>query len=156
MRRGVMTGILICLVMAVAVRPAYAAEDRGTIRVVLGPELAGKTVTLYSAMDTGAGTLELAGEYGEGWSKKLSEDGVAMFTGLPEGMYLLAVENILAVPVKLPEADGSWMAEVSPGMIYITPETGQPVAPVLWAMGMIVSAFGIGIWYESWHKRKKD
>ena len=71
------------------------------------------------------------------------------------GMYLVAVENILAVPVSLPEEDGSWMAELAPGMVYIAPSTGQPVAPVLWAMGMIVSAFGIGIWYESWHKRKK-
>ena len=60
MRRGVMAGILICLLMAGMVQPAYAAEERGTIRVVLGPELAGKIVTLYSVMDTGAGEMELS------------------------------------------------------------------------------------------------
>ena len=78
-----------------------------------------------------------------------------MFTELPKGMYLITLENSLAVVVNLPESDGSWMAEIAPGLVYIVPETGQPVTPVLWAMGMILSAFGIGIWYEAWHKRKR-
>ena len=151
-RRGGMTCFLaVILVWAMAV-PAYAAGESGTIRVNLGPKLAGKTVTVYAVVSIGPGEAELGEDLG---SNVLSEDGVAMFTGLAEGMYLLTVENILAVMVSLPEQDGSWMARIAPGEGYLPPETGQPVTPVLWAMGMIVSAFGIGIWYESWHKRKR-
>ena len=151
MRRGVMAVFLAGVLMLLLAVPARAAGETGTIRVVMGPELAGKTVGVYTVADTGAGELELSGE---GWSKELSEEGVAMFTGLPEGMYLLNVENILAVTVTLPEADGSWMAEIGP-VGYILPQTGQPLTPVLWAMGMVLSAFGIGIWYENLHKTRK-
>lgn len=152
MGRRVMACFLTAVLAAVLAMPVRAVGESGTIRVVLGPGLAGKTVTLFPVMDTGAGELELMGQ---GWSKVLSEEGVAMFTGLEEGLYLLSVENIMAVPVKLPEADGSWMAEIAPGLVYIVPETGQPITPVFWAMGMILSAFGIGIWYENWHKSRK-
>lgn len=151
MRRGVMMAFLLLTLLAVPVVPARAAGETGTIRVEMGEELAGKTAILYSVVDTGAGELELSAD---GWSKWLSEEGTAMFTGLAEGMYLLSVENILAVTVTLPEADGSWMAQVGP-VGYILPQTGQPVTPVLWAMGMVLSAFGIGIWYENMHKKRK-
>lgn len=152
MSRRVMAFFLAAWLAAVLALPARAAGERGAVRVELGPGMAGKTVTLYPVTDTGAGELELCSE---GWSQELSEAGVAMFTGLEEGMYLLSVENILAVPVKLPEADGTWMAEIAPELVYIVPETGQPITPVFWAMGMILSAFGIGIWYENWHKSRK-
>ena len=135
--------------------PVCAEGERGTVRVVLSPDMAGKTVTLYSVKSTSDEASELAGAYASGWSQALSQDGTAMFTGLAEGMYLITLENSLAVVVKLPEDDGSWMAEIAPGLVYIVPETGEPVTPVLWAMGMILSAFGIGIWYEAWHRRKR-
>lgn len=152
MRRVVMGCFLAAaLVFALAV-PARAAGESGTIRVVLGQKLAGKTVTLYSVVDTGAGELELGEEWG---SRILSQDGVTMFTGLEEGVFLLCVENILSVTVTLPEPDGSWMAQIAPGEGYLPPETGQPVTPVLWAMGMVLSAFGIGICYEKLHERRK-
>lgn len=144
-------GLVTVLLLGALVKPAQAAGETGTIRVTLGPELAGKTVSLHAVTDTGAGELELSSH---GWRKELSKEGVAMFTGLAEGMYLLSVENILAVPMTLPEADGSWMAQIGP-IGYIMPQTGQPVTPVLWAMGMVLSAFSIGIWYEKLHKKRK-
>ena len=154
MRRWGMGMMAVVLTLFLAL-PVSAEGERGSIRVVLSPDMAGRTVTLYSLESTGAEESVVAGEYASGWRRELSGEGVAMFTGLSEGMYLIALENSLAVVVKLPEDDGSWMAEIAPGLVYVAPETGQPVTPVLWAMGMILSAFGVGIWYEAWHKRKR-
>ena len=148
-------GIMAAVLLMVLAIPVSAEAERGTVRVVLSPDMAGREVTLYSVAQTSGEESELAGEYETGWTQELSGDGTAMFTGLAKGMYLITLENSLAVVVTLPEADGSWMAEIAPGLVYIAPETGQPVTPVLWAMGMILSAFGIGIWYEAWHKRKR-
>ena len=154
MRRWGM-GMMAAVLVLVLALPVAAEADRGSVRVELGPKMAGKMVTLYSVESTGAEETVLAGKYGEGWSKRLSGVGTAMCTELPKGMYLITMESSLAVVVNLPEADGSWMAEIAPGLVYMVPETGQPVTPVLWAMGMILSAFGSGIWYEAWHKRKR-
>ena len=154
MRRWGM-GMMVVMLVLILAMPVSAEGERGTVRVVLSPAMAGKTVTLYSVKSTSDEASELAGVYASGWSQTLSDDGIAMFTGLAEGMYLITLENSLAVVVKLPEDDGSWMAEIAPGLVYIAPETGEPLTPVLWAMGMILSAFGIGIWYEAWHKRKR-
>ena len=136
---GMMAAVLVLLLAL----PVSAEGDRGTVRVVLSPDMAGRRVTLYSVESTGVEASELAGEYALGWSKELSGDGTAMFTNLAEGMYLITLEKSLAVVVKLPEADGSWMAEIAPGLVYTLPETGQPVTPVLWAMGMILSALPV-------------
>ena len=152
MARGAAVGILICMMMLWIGIPAGAAGERGTIRVDLGPEQKGKQVTLYWAEDTEAGDAEVT----ECVSRKLSEEGTAMFSGLPEGTYLLTLENSMSVMIVLPEKDGSWMAQIAPGMDYIPPETGQPVTPLLWAMAMVLSAFGIGIWYEGWHKSRRE
>lgn len=151
MHRGGMALMLAAAMVLMLAVPARAAGETGTIRVAMGEELAGKTAMLYPVVDIGAGELELSNV---GWCRELSEEGTAMFTGLAEGMYLLSVEKILAVTVTLPETDGSWMAEIGP-VGYILPQTGQPVTPVLWAMGMVLSAFGIGIWYEALHKKRK-
>ena len=155
MHRGVMVGIVLCVLLASVVQSARAAGESGSVRVEMPAELAGKEVTLHAAEESVAGEVKVSEDPAEDWHRILSEDGTAMFTGLPEGMYLLTLENSLSVVIVLPEKDGSWMARVGPGMEYIPPETGQPVGPVLWAMGMILSAFGIGAWYESWHKRRK-
>ena len=155
MRRGVMAGIVLFALTVWLAVPAHAAGEQGSIRVVMPPDMAGRTVTLYSVGEAGGGEWTLAGEYASGWEQRLSEEGTAMFQGLAEGRYLLTMENMASVEVHLPEADGSWMAEIAPGMVYIAPATGQPVEPVLWAMGMVLSAFGIGIWYENWHKKRK-
>lgn len=152
-RRGVAAVFLAAVMMTMPLTTARAAGEQGSIRLDMGPELAGKTAVLYLVLDTGAGEMELAGQ---GLRKELSEAGTAMFTGLAEGMYLVSVEDILAVPVTLPEKDGSWMAQIAPGLVYITPETGQPIEPLMWTVGMGLSALGIGIWYAAWLRRKKQ
>ena len=100
-----------------------------------------------------------------GTGRQISRDGTVMFTGLEEGVYLLTQKEAAAgyyamtpMLIVLPEEDGTWYAQAYPKVEPkddLIPETGQPFTPVLWAMGMILSAFAIGIWYENWHKNRR-
>lgn len=182
MRRGVLAVILAAVLVPVWILPVSAEGELGSIRVTVEPEREGTMLMLsYVGIEYGEG-LQLMPEFGggfvtgedmrtrelwawlaeqarDGLEKQITSEGTAMFTGLPKGVYLLTEKtpgdgSLEPVLISLPEADGSWMAEVIPGQ-YVIPKTGQPITPVLWAMGMVVSAFGIGILYESWHKSRK-
>lgn len=100
-----------------------------------------------------------------GVRKEISREGTVMFSGLAEGVYLLSQQEpapgyyaIQPMLISIPEEDGTWYVEAFPKVEkkpYIPPVTGQPITPVLGAMGMVLSAFGIGIWYENWHKNRR-
>ena len=182
MRRGGMAVILAAVLLVAVTQPALAVGELGSIRVTAEPGMAGSTLMLSYVGILWAEGLQLMPEFGggyvtredmhsgelaqwlqeqawEGLERTVDEEGVAMFTGLPEGVYLLYQRTGSMDPVllRLPEEDGSWMAQIRVTLDpqYEVPATGQPVTPVLAAMGMVLSAFGIGIWYESWHKRRK-
>jgi len=99
----------------------------------------------------------------DGIGRQVDTAGIAMFSGLPEGVYLLTQkeaapggEAIVPALIPIPEEDGTWLVQIVPRMKgYELPQTGQPMTPVAAAMGMVISAFGIGIWYENWHKNRK-
>lgn len=188
MRKGGLAVILAAVLAAVLVLPAMAVGELGSIRIHMEPEMADSTVMASYVGNLYAGGLQLTAEFGGGFvtgqdagtrelarwlaeqvcdgiKKQISRDGIVMFTGLPEGVYLLtqqeaapgyyAMEPML---IRLPEPDGSWLAQAYPKVEkkpYDAPQTGQPMTPVIAAMGMVISAFGIGIWYENWHKNRK-
>lgn len=185
-------GVILLLMVPMlwyAALPCRAAEERGTIRVELEPDMADSTVVLHRVGGMRAEGLELCDSLGGGYvagddlytgallrwlaeraeggtEKRIARDGTAMFSDLEEGVYLLnqeegspgyyAMEPVLIV---LPEADGSWYAKITPDgeeIQYRAPETGGPVPPVLSAMGMVLSGYFIGIWYENWHKQRRN
>lgn len=188
MRRGVIALILTVVLFWQFALPCMAAGERGTIRVVLEPEMADGLVALHRVGRLQSEGLELTYTYGGGYvtgadmgtrelacwlaeqggagaGKRIARDGTVMFSTLEEGVYLLtqqeaspgyyAMEPVL---IAIPEADGTWYAEVSPGVEkteYRAAETGSPIPPVLIAMAMVLAAFGIGTWYEKWHLRRK-
>lgn len=179
---------MLAVLMGMLALPVSAVGEVGSIRVTAEPGMAGSSLTLSYVGNVWAGGLQLTEEFGGGYvtetdiktreliqwlsgqvrdglEKEISQDGTVMFTGLPEGIYLLtqkipapgyyATQPML---IRLPEEDGSWMAQAYPKVEkfpYDTPQTGQSMTPILAAMGMVVSAFGIGIWYEKWHKSRK-
>lgn len=178
----ILTAVLIPVLMV----PVKAEGELGTIRVTVSEEFAESTLLLsYVGIGYGDG-LQLMPEFGGGvvtpedmdtpalltWLEQQVCDGIvrqvdtagtAMFSGLPEGVYLLTQkeaapggEAIAPTLVRIPEKDGTWLAQIIPRMKgYDLPQTGQPMTPVAAAMGMVISAFGIGIWYENWHKNRK-
>ncbi len=186
-RKGVVAILSAMLVLRLVI-PAAAAGEQGTIRVTTEPGLADSSILLCCVGQIHAGGLQLNEDFGGGyvagqdmqtrtlvnWLEELAEngtvkqfdqDGIAMFTGLAEGVYLLvqkqgapgyyAMEPML---VSLPERDGSWLVQAYPKIQqkpYDGPKTGQPMAPVLGAMGMVLSSLGMGAWYEGWHKRRR-
>lgn len=187
MRRAAL-GILAAVLAVLLAVPVSAVGELGSIRVTAEPEMEGSQVMLSYAGILYAQGLQLTEEFGGGYvtgkdmgtrelvawlaeqvgdglKKKIGPDGTVMFSGLPEGVYLLTQQT--AAPgyrplepmlIRLPEEDGSWMAQAYPKIEkgpYDMPETGQPITPVIGAMGMVISAFGIGIWYENWHKNRK-
>ena len=184
MHRGGITLVLVLVLLGNFALPCRAAGERGTIRVVLEPEMADSLVMLQRVGSMQSEGLELTQTYGGGYvagadvqtrelagwleeqggfgtGKRVSRDGTVMFSALEEGVYLLtqgeaspgyyAIDPVL---IPIPEADGSWYAEISPGAQRRecgVPETGSPATPVLGAMVMVLSAYIMGIWYEKWH-----
>ena len=186
MRRLGLLVILTAVLIPVLAVPVWAEGELGTIRVMASEEFADSTLLLsYVGILCGDG-LQLMPEFGgefvsgeelqtmellsrleqqaqEGIQKQVGMDGTAMFSGLPEGVYLLTQrkpapggEAVMPLLVRIPEEDGTWLAQIIPRMKgYDGPQTGEPMTPVIAAMGMVISAFGIGIWYENWHKGRK-
>lgn len=186
-RKGLAVLAAVVLVFLLAA-PVSAEGELGAIRVTAAPDMADSKVMLSYVGIVCAGGLQLTPEFGggyvtgqdmqtrelvtwleeqarEGIEKAVDRDGTVMFTGLPEGVYLLTQKAaapgyyaMQPVLIRLPEPDGSWLAQAYPKvekMTYDAPQTGQPMTPVLAAMGMVISALGIGICYEAWHKNKK-
>lgn len=188
MRRGGLAVLLAAVLTMVLVMPASAEGELGAIRLTMEPEMADSTVLLTYVGILHGGGLQLLPEFGggyvteqdlqtrelaqwlaslaaEGIEKQISRDGTVMFSGLPEGVYLLTQKDaapgyyaLAPMLIAMPEGDGSWFVQAEPKVEkkpYDAPETGQPITPVLAAMGMVISAFGIGICYENWHKNRK-
>lgn len=187
MRRGGMVLILAAMVLLLAL-PVSAVGELGSVRVTAAEAMAGSRLRLsYVGILTEHG-LQLTGEFGGGFvpkedlqtrelaqwlqeqkhealEKEIGDDGTVMFTGLPEGVYLLHQTEaapgyypIVPMLIRLPEADGTWFAQVSPKVEkegYNPPGTGQSMAPVLGMIGMVLSASGIGICSGVWRKRRK-
>lgn len=188
MHRGGVVLVLVVLLLWPAVLTCQAAEEMGTIRVILEPEMADSLVVLHSVGILRGDGMEVDALYGGGYvtqadlqtrelarwlsdraeggtEKQISREGTVMFSGLSEGVYLLkqregspgyyAMDPVL---ISIPEGDGSWYVRICPAVeekVYRVPKTGWPVTPVLGAMGMVLSAYCIGIWYENWHKQRR-
>lgn len=99
---------------------------------------------------------------GEGEVRYLDADGCGEFTGLTEGLYLLtqteapegyACADPFLIPIPL---DGQWEVLACPKISMIlteSPKTGQHPAPLIGAMGLILS--GMGLWLCVEKLRKK-
>lgn len=98
-----------------------------------------------------------------GNTRLLDADGNAEFSGLEAGLYLLvqreAVDGyypILPFLVTLPEGE-QWYLQTAPKMEELpteSPETGEHPAPIVAAMGLIVSALGLLALADRRNKRK--
>lgn len=188
MRRGRMLVFLLAVLLLLPVMRVSAEGELGAIRVTVVPEMEGSGLRLYYVGILTDSGLQLMPEFGggfvkgqdlqtrelaawleelasEGLEKQIGKDGTAMFTGLPEGVYLLTQPEpakgyypIVPVLVALPEQDGSWLAQVSPKVelkAYAPPATGQSAAPVLGGVGMVASPVGIGVWHRVWNRKRK-
>lgn len=103
---------------------------------------------------------EGAGE--AGIRKQIDVDGQTKFSGLPEGLYMVVQQErvdgfheIEPILVMLPRAE-TWDVQISldPAPIVVdNPQTGQPAAPLLGAMGLVFS--GVGLYLCADNKRRK-
>ena len=109
---------------------------------------------------------ESAGEAGK--TVNLDVDGNVTFSNLENGLYLIVQTERMDgfYPIKpflvtIPD-DGQWQVQVSPKTEPIiienlenleNPQTGQPIAPLLGAMGLVASGVGLYLCVDS--KRRK-
>lgn len=103
---------------------------------------------------------ESAGEAGK--TIQLDVDGNVTFSNLEEGLYLVAQTERMDgfYPIKpflvtIPSG-GQWEVQAKPKtepIVADNPKTGQPIAPLLGAMGLVVS--GIGLYFCVDSRRKK-
>lgn len=112
---------------------------------------------------SGALARYLAEEAGqEGTTRLLDADGCTEFTGLEEGLYLLVqseeTEGYYAMTpflVALPY-EGEWIVEAAPKMRRLPeeqPQTGQHPAPILAAMGLVLSGVGLVLCADRKHRK---
>lgn len=97
-----------------------------------------------------------------GMTRILDSDGSADFSHLEEGLYLLvqngAVEDFFPIMpfLMILPYEGQWNVQAYPytQQVYTEcPRTGQHPAPILGAVGMVVSSFGLAMCAEA--RRKK-
>lgn len=99
----------------------------------------------------------------EGWTLPADEQGLAEFSRLEEGLYLL-VQNqatdgyypFLPFLVELPY-EGQWHIQANPKIeVYPTeqPQTGQSMEPYYWMIAMAVSGVGLMACWIAKRKRK--
>lgn len=103
---------------------------------------------------------ESAGE--SGMTQYLDVDGYVTFSDLEEGLYLVVQTEKMDgfYPIKpflvtIP-CDGAWEIKAEPKtepIVADNPKTGQPLAPLLGAMGLVASGVGLYLCVDS--KRKK-
>lgn len=101
-----------------------------------------------------------AGDFG--WTVNLDVEGDVTFSGLTDGLYLLlqtertdGFHPIAPQLVTIP-CSGAYQVHLNPAtnpIIWENPQTGQPIAPLLGAMGMVLS--GVGLYLCLDKKRKK-
>lgn len=98
----------------------------------------------------------------EGENQYLQEDGTAEFTDLREGLYLLVqtetVHGFLqAAPFLVPiPCNGMWEVTALPKMqelVTESPQTGQHPAPIIGAMGLVLSGMGLVVCLEKIRKK---
>lgn len=178
MLRRMWIGLFAVMLLPCLGMQAMAAEEAGSIRVTLrlGEEvLTGGAVTLYQVgvrvsegyrivEEFGGGIVReedalspylaqwLAGMEVEGGTTRiLDADGSVEFSGLGEGLYLVAQATteteyyILPFLMTLPY-EGQWQAQTYPEPRRIAtepPPTGQHPAPILGAMGMVFAGVGL-------------
>lgn len=99
---------------------------------------------------------------GAGENQYLEEDGTAEFSGLHEGLYLLEQTRSArgfrcVAPFLIPvPCNGDWEVTALPKMQEIftqSPKTGQHPAPIIGAMGLILSGMGLA---ACWDKIRKN
>lgn len=103
---------------------------------------------------------ETAGEAGR--TLYLDVDGNVTFSNLEEGLYLVMQTErmdgfypIKSFLVTLP-SDGQWEVQAYPKtepIVIENPQTGQPIAPLLGAMGLVASGVGLYLCVDG--RRKK-
>ena len=99
---------------------------------------------------------------GEGECLLLDADGNAVFDGLKAGLYLLTQTEApdgwsCAAPVLIPmPLDGQWEVQAYPKTAVLlteSPKTGQHPAPLLGAMGLVLSGTGLYFCLEKLRKK---
>lgn len=110
--------------------------------------------------------LWLAEQVRDGLEKPIGRDGTVMFTGLPRGVYLLTQKQgaagyyaLAPMLMALPEEDGSWLVQASPKVQkdpYAPPGTGQPLQPVMAALGAVLSALGLGTCLRGETRKRRE
>ena len=104
----------------------------------------------------------LAQRSGEGERLLLDADGNADFTDLDQGLYLLTQVEApegwsCADPVLVPmPLDGQWQVQARPKtaeLLTESPRTGQHPAPLLGAMGLVLSGTGLYFCLEKLRKK---
>lgn len=98
----------------------------------------------------------------EGTVCKVDKNGEVEFTNLQEGLYLLVQTQssegyypISPFLIRLPWMEEHWYIEENPKMEQIpleTPRTGEQMAPIISAMGMLFSGTGLLMCWE-WKRR---
>ena len=116
------------------------------------------------AEDTASQELALwladaAGDFG--WTINVDVEGDVTFSGLTDGLYLLlqtqrtdGFHPISPQLVTIP-CSGAYQVHLNPAtnpIICDNPQTGQPITPLLGAMGMVLSGVGL---YLCLDRRKK-
>lgn len=100
-------------------------------------------------------------EGGEGTAKLLDEEGSALFSGLEEGLYLLVQAEEGEQPIQpflvtIPYA-GQWNVYAYPNTWKIdteSPATGQHPAPLLGALGMVLTSVGLVLCVKGKQRKK--
>lgn len=167
---GILLTVVMVTGMAATAR---AAEDTGTVSIVLScPETVKQgAVTFWKAAEAADGGYRLTEDYGGGIVKKedvsseelarwmakqsgeggitklLDADGRAEVTDLSPGLYLVCqteeVKGYYAMEPFLVEVDGTNRQYTFPLSYQECPQTGQPSAPILWAMLLVASGLGL-------------
>ena len=170
---------LTAMLLAGTAVQAQAADLRGNVRVVLGLEPETQILLRYVGQPASGG-YRLTDECGGGiiryedadspalaqWlleraetmgvERFLNEDGVAEYENLPQGLYLLSQPQGNVDPFLIPMPyEGVWEFTVHPaaGFYPESPKTGQHPAPLIGAMGMVLSGLGLAVCLEKIRKK---
>lgn len=182
MRRQLMGVMLTALVLIGGVIRAEAAERTGSIRVMSdnGNEaVPGREVVLqfvgqpspdgYILTDSfGGGLIRYEDDRSSSLAQWLAEipggerlepvadtQSGAEFKNLPEGLYLLKQESVRPVMIAIP-SEGLWDLTVTPQkkMVAVeSPKTGQHPAPIIGAMGLVLTGMGLVFCFEKIKKK---
>lgn len=188
MGKRIFGGILTLLLLPALCLTAMAAEEEGSIEVILRSgevPLMGGTVTLFRVGVPSEDGYRIVDGFGGGFvrhedalsphlaqwlsqmdgepgmTRILDADGSAKFSHLEEGLYLLVqngmVEDFFPIMpfLMILPYEGQWNVLAYPYTQQVfteCPQTGQHPAPILGAVGMVVSGFGLAMCAEARRK----